>query len=477
MNARSTRYLALAVLAASSTASAQPAQPTPPPSTPTTDTAAPPSATPSTPAPADPAEPAAPTTTEVLPTVEESHVGTANDDLEAEGHDDDDAKASIRYRPRRGIQIRAGKARLNFFMGAETVAQYGKCIGDACEVTDALSLHVRRARFAVEGNLPHHLSLDFAIQVKNEALVLKNAYLAWKDNGYKLKAGYFKPPGGIERDSSTWVKPFPERSVVANFKQDRIIGLGISKWTAGHTVRLAAAAGHPPTGNFDAFEPEDVTLPPPGIEEEDLTTDPGNWDLFATVVYAPSDSFELGLNTTAHLSPDAGKGPNFSEPYETKVLDTRYIRGAFLAAGADVSWHARHVRASAELVGFHSGETIPHVDMMGNPTEPMEPTNGFSGYAVLGYTPNGEYGPASENSPLLHGWQTLVRGEFLTVTPGITTGTTANFASVTTGVDWQLNKQLRLQSDLAVQHYNDEVIESNHNVWRLYAEVWGQVLI
>src|SRR5205085_11805327 len=115
--------------------------------------------------------------------------------------------------------------------------------------------------------------------------------------------------------------------------------------------------------------------------EEDLATDPGNWDLFATAAVAPSDDFEVGVNTTAHIAPDAGKGPNFAEPYETKILGTRFIKGAFLAGGADVCWHDAHVCAAAEAVAFHSGETIPHVDMAGNPIEPVSTINGVAGYA------------------------------------------------------------------------------------------------
>jgi hypothetical protein len=475
-----TGCLLVALLAMSAPVSAQNAgSPATPP--------APPAAAPENPA--QPVTSPTPPTSPTAPAADAAHVTEpaqaeepphgANDD--ADDHDDDDkgksGKTSIKYKPRKGITVRAGKAKLNFFLGAETVMQWGHCAGDACAASDALSIHVRRARFAMEAKLPHHLSLDFAIQVKNEILVLKNAYMGWKKDGLTLKAGFFKPPGGLERDSSTWVKPFPERSVVANFKQDRIIGVGASKWLADHTVKLSGAAGHPPVGNFDAFEPEDVVLPPPGIEEEDLTTDPGNWDLFATAAYAPSDNFEIGLNTTAHISPDAGKGPNFSEPYETKVLGTRFIKGAFLAAGADVSWHNQHMRASAEVVGFHSGETIPHVDMAGNPIEPVSTTNGIAGYTVLGFTPNGEYGPAIENSPLLHGYQFLLRGEFLRVTPGVTDDTTALFSSITGGVEWQTNANLRLQTDLAVQHYNENVDPSNHNVWRTYAEVWAQVLL
>lgn len=462
--------LAIWLLAAPAAARAQEPAPQAPPQAP--------------PQPAPPTRPEPqPAPAQQAPAVEETHVGTANDDVDA-GDDHGDESKPLEYKPREGITVRAGKARLKFFVAAETVFEYGHCqpLGDApataCPVTDTLSIHVRRARFAVAANLPHHLSLDFAVQVKNEILVLKNAHLGWKHDGYRLRAGFFKPPGGLERDASTWVKPFPERSVVANFKQDRIIGLGISKWVNDHTLRLQGAAGHAPVGNFDAFEPEDVVLPPPGIEEEDLTTDPANWMLFASAVYAPSDNFELGLNATAHISPDAGKGPNFAEPYETKILPTRFIKNGFFGGGFDVAWHNDHVRATAELVLFHSGQTIPHLDPVTmNPIEPVTTTNGTSGYAVLGYTWDGEYGPAIENCPLIKGHQLLVRGEFMRVTPGNTIDTTALFFSVTGGVQWQVYKQLRLQTDLAVQKYNDHVVPESQDSLRYYGEIWGQVVM
>jgi hypothetical protein len=295
-----------------------------------------------------------------------------------------------------------------------------------------------------------------------------------------VKAGFLKPPGGMERDASTWVKPFPERSVVANFHQDRIIGLMGSTWVANRKLRLQAAAGHAPAGNFDAFEPEDVVAPPPGIEPEDLTTDPANWQIFATAAYAPSDNFEIGWNANTHIAPDAGQGPNFAEPYETKVLGARFFKGTFIASGLDTVWHSDHLRLSAEFVAFKSGETIPHVDGMGNPTEATRAPRGVAGYAVIGISPNGAYGKAIDNAPLLHGWQWITRGELMTVSPGVSVtdpNSTAVFGSVTTGLDWQAEKQLRLQVDLAVQHYNENVDPISHNAWREYFEVWGQVLL
>jgi len=365
-------------------------------------------------------------------------------------------------------------------MGIETVLLYGHCSpASVCEATDLLSLHVRRARLALEAKLKHHLSIDLALQVKNEIIVLKKADFQWKHDHLTLTAGFLKPPGGIERDSSTWVKPFPERSVVANFKQDRVIGLMASEWVVHHTVRLQAAAGHPPSGNFDAFEPEDVVLPPASVEPEDLATDPGNWDLFATLAYAPTPDLEVGLNATAHTAPDAGQGPNFSEPYETRIIQPVFYKGVFLGGGADLSWHDANLRASAEVVAFANGDTIPHTDALGNALEPTRAKRGVAGYAVLGFTPNGAYGPAIENSPLLSGYQLLLRGEFLTVSPGGdgSATSTAGFGSVTGGIEWQAEKQLRLQVDLAVQHYNESVDPKNHNAWREYAEVWGQVLL
>ena len=144
----------------------------------------------------------------------------------------DGKKMRIDYEPRRGITIRSGKTRVRLFLGIETVLLYGHCSGASCEATDLASFHVRRARLALEAKLKHHLSIDFAIKVKNEILVLKKATLSWKHDHLTLTSGFLKPPGGLERDSSTWVKPFPERSVVANFKQDRVIGVMASRWVA-----------------------------------------------------------------------------------------------------------------------------------------------------------------------------------------------------------------------------------------------------
>lgn len=450
---------------------APPPQPAPPPP--------PPAPPPPAPAPAPAQTQPAPQPPETPTTVEPPITTPAEDDIS--GDDEErDTKDPISYHPRRGITIRSGKTHINVFMGIETVALYGHCSPEGtCEATDLLTLHVRRARLAFEAKLRHHLRIDIAFQVKNEIIVLKKADFKWKHDNLTLTAGFLKPPGGMERDASTWVKPFPERSVVANFKQDRIIGLMASEWTNHHTLRLQAAAGHPPTGNFDAFEPEDAVVPPASVEPEDLATDPGNWDLFATAAYAPSPDFELGVNTTAHTAPDAGQGTNYAEPYETKIMQPVFFKGVFWGAGADVAWHNANVRASAELTLFKQGDTIPHTDAMGNALEPTRGKRGSAGYAVLGFTPHGKYGPAVENCPLLSGYQFLVRGEYLSVSPGGdgSATSTGTFGSVTGGIEWQAYKQLRLQTDLAVQHFNESVDPKNKNVWREYGEVWAQVLL
>ena len=204
-------------------------------------------------------------------------------------------RPSLAYRPRKGLELRDGKTRVRSFFAVETNASYGHCGGDGCPPDDISGLHVRRARAAFDVRLPHDLGIDFAIQVKNEIIVLKNAYLAWRpEHRLHLFAGFMKPPGGLERDTSTWIKPFPERSVVANFKRDRIIGVRAYSWNDAHTFRLRAALGRSPVGAFDAQEPEDQVPPPAGAELEDLAKAVGNFEAFGTAAFVPSDRFERG---------------------------------------------------------------------------------------------------------------------------------------------------------------------------------------
>jgi hypothetical protein len=132
---------------------------------------------------------------------------------------DSKGESEILYEPGKGLSIRSGKVRLRMFFAVESVLKYGHCDGDNCAPTDSVDWHVRRARIGFSLKLPHKLHLDVGFQIKNEDLVLQAAYFSWRTDDVDIASGYFKPPGGLERDASTWIKPFPERSVLSNLKE------------------------------------------------------------------------------------------------------------------------------------------------------------------------------------------------------------------------------------------------------------------
>ena len=119
---------------------------------------------------------------------------------------------------------------------------------------------------------------------------------------------------------------------------------------------------------------------------------------------------------------------------------------------------------------FRGGDTVPH-----DALEPTKNPVGFAGYLTIGWTPNGHYGPAIDNNPLRSGVEWINRFEVFEGSPGAVSNEAATFISATTGVNWQVWKQLRLQADVAVQKYNNRAVAENAGAVREYVELWGQV--
>jgi hypothetical protein len=303
--------------------------------------------------------------------------------------------------------------------------------------------------------------------------------LTWQHKGdahYKLWFGLIKPPGGLERDGSTFDKPFPERSVVANLTHDRELGLKLT----GKADRLiyGLSVARPRPGGQDAADPEDVKPPPAGVEPEDLTLDPGIWNVSSRAAFVASDTLSLGVAGGVRFTGDLSLGEGIGEPYEAKLFQPRPSTGMQSYASADLSTIFPHARLMAEGGFWRDGKALDlsTLDPMNAPLDPR--TAGhltiLASYLTFGFTPNGTYGKAIDMAPLLSGWEIVTRVEGWTGHPG-EDGGRGNMLGVTSGFTYVPYPQLLLQGDIGYQHFSSHLDPTTSRQDRIWIELWAQV--
>ncbi len=380
--------------------------------------------------------------------------------------------------------IKDGKTELLFKFIVQTVMRFSHtiCPDDftVCRPSSA-EIHIRRARMGFEFKLPNHLGLDVELQIKNEVLVIKNATFTYSHKGdhpWRLAGGFIKPPGGLERDGSTFDKPFPERSVVANFTHDRELGLRLTGKLGGGW-RYGVSVGRPRQGGQDAADPKDVKPPPAGIEVDDLTLDPGIWNISTRIAWAERDDFSIGAAGGVRFPGELTLGEGIGEPYEAKLFQPRPSKGIQHYATADVSAVVPHARIMAEGGYWRQGEAVDLSTF--DPSNPALVPDlvgshqmTVAGYVSFGISPSGTYGKAIDMAPLLHGWEIITRVEALTGHPG-EDGGRGNMIGVTSGLTYVPSPQLLLQTDFGYQHFSAHLDPSTNRQQRLWLEIWAQV--
>ena len=93
---------------------------------------------------------------------------------------------------------------------------------------------------------------------------------------------------------------------------------------------------------------------------------------------------------------------------------------------------------------------------------------------VFGYTPNGHYGPAMAAAPLRSGFELVTRFQGARVKPVDQGAATLMMGEL--GAHWQIGRQIRVQTDLAVEKFgtNDNTfLNENKGAMRYYAQLWA----
>jgi hypothetical protein len=371
----------------------------------------------------------------------------------------------IHYREGAGISIEDGDTRMTMRFYVQPMIRYTKnsLLGDA--QSDWI---VRRARMDTEARLPNSLRLRFAVQAKNMHWGLNSIYGQWDpDSRTQVVFGYMKPPGGLERDSSSFDEPFIERSVVAFLTYDKEVGVRVRRDFANDKAQWAFAASKPATFGTDGGDPEDVpqtTNLPPGIEPEDLERGGGRVDFNGRVMVAPRHQFAAGIGGGLRMRDEGDLGDRMAEPYDAQIFGARFYHGNSAHVSGDVAASTTHVRVMAEAGYRHDGPTL-EPNASGRLTATL-------GYVTVGVTPHGSYGRARDNAPLLKGWEIITRTEAARVVPPIGTGQASTWWSVTSGFHREVSPAFRLQFDVAFEHFDKHAESENTNGNRVIPQFW-----
>ena len=172
----------------------------------------------------------------------------------------------------------------------------------------------------------------------------------------------------------------------------------------------------------------------------------------------------LGVRTR----PDGDLGDRLAEPYDTQIYGARAYKGTNMHVGADVAWAGQHARLMAEG-GYRQDGQSADSNASGRLRAAL-------GYVTLGLTSNGRYGAARDNAPLRDGWEVITRVEGARLTPPTGTGLATTWWSVTTGLHWELTRALRVQADVAYEHFDPHAEGTdNTGARRMYFQLWSTI--
>jgi hypothetical protein len=381
-------------------------------------------------------------------------------------------RKQVSYKPGHWMVFHGGAGtKLRVRLILEPMFRYGHA---STQADDTVDMIIRRGRVGFDAKLPHDTGMRVEISIKNMHFEIHNMYLSWKPQPcMDLQFGFIKAPGGLERDTFSFDQPFIERSTMTFLNFDHEVGVKLAQDLETWRWAAAIARDPPPLAGGD---PEDSPQIPSGVESEDIYREAAKWNSSGRVVATPSDAFEAGIRAGLRYRPDA---PDFGqiavEPYDTTFLTNRPYRGLFTSISADAALVQPHWKAVVESGVRRDGEQLAYPDgTVASETSLGGHLVAATGYLVLGYTPDGVYGPAVDAAPLRSGWEIVSRVQFSWVKPVDQGAATLVMGEL--GVHWEVMPQLRLQTDLALEKFGDNditLLDENRGGTRLWAQVWA----
>ena len=317
----------------------------------------------------------------------------------------------------------------------------------------------------------------FEFWVKNMLYEIHNMYGWWNHKTHlEVQFGFIKAPGGLERDTFSFDQPFIERSVVTFLNYDHEVGAKVEgNFGEGRWRWAASVTRNPPP--LPGGDPEDTPQIPTGVESEDITRAISKWNAAGRFGYTPCDALEASARMGLRFRTDeADFGEIAVEPYDSTFLTNRPWHGIWASVSGDVAVVQPHWKAVVEGGYRRDGAQLEYPD--GTATSERE-VNGehlhsLNGYAVVGFTPNGHYGPARHAAPLHDGWEVVARVNGARINPA--DQDVATMWSIEGGLHWEASDHLRLQADFAYERFGKSdhtLLDENLNAKRIWLQTWA----
>jgi hypothetical protein len=413
------------------------------------------------------------------PTVEQPPHDLGSDETPVD--DDDDApkkkkqKKYITYEDGRWLVFHGPhKLKLRMRLLLQPMMRFGHVSTIPDWTTDLI---IRRGRVGWDATLEKGLGMRFEISVKNMHFEIHNMYGWWKPKKHlEVQFGFIKAPGGLERDTFSFDQPFIERSVVTFLNYDHEVGVKLEGNLDDHRWRWAASVTRNPPP-LPGGDPEDTPVIPSGVESEDISRAISKWNAAGRFGYTPCDAFEASVRAGLRFRTDeADFGEISVEPYDSTYLTNRPWHGIWASVSGDVAVVQPHWKAVVEGGFRRDGQQLEYPD--GTASSEREINGGhlhsLNGYAVVGFTPNGHYGPARNAAPLEDGWEIVARFNGARVNP--VDQAVATMWSIEGGLHWEVSDHLRLQADFAYERfgkYDFTFLNENLNAKRVWIQTWA----
>lgn len=314
--------------------------------------------------------------------------------------------------------------------------------------------HFRRARLGFKGNLGEDFNYKSEIDFGGETTNIKELYIAYTGFDFaELWAGNFKPPAGLEQNTSTNYMSFAELSPASNaFTRDEIIGLALKG--GGENWSLAGGVFNEDPGNnttddeavsLDVRGSVDLLMNSPDVLHIGLsasTRSPNSTTEAVTITGRPAGTGSNMVTTGAIANVDRSMvwGAEAAAVFGPFAMQGEYFRNDIdRDGGTDPEFDGWYAQASY----FLTGESRPYKGKTGN-FDRVKPKTPFS-------LSDGGWGA----------WEILGRYDNLDLTDrtaGITGGEMSN---MTLGVNWYMTDYIRMMANYVDVDTNSSAVVPN----------------
>ncbi|TAL26803.1 MAG: hypothetical protein EPN97_18865 [Alphaproteobacteria bacterium] len=316
------------------------------------------------------------------------------------------------------------------------------------------NVNFRRSRLGFRGNLGEDFNYKAEVDFAEEKVNFKEVYLAYTGfDPTEIWLGNFKPPLGLEQNTSTNYMPFMELSPASKvFTRDESVGGALK--TGGKEWSLAAGVFNEDAGNNDTTQDESISV--------DARASVDLWRDNPNVIHLGigGSMRRIGAATTfKEETKPAGTGNNLVSTGTIARVDNSYVYGPEAAAVFGPFWaQGEYFRNHLDIAEapdasfdgwyaqagfFLTGETRPYKGKIGN-FDRLKPLHPFS-------LKNGGWGA----------WEVLARFDELDlndVAAGITGGRERD---TTVGLNWYPIDNVRFMANYLWADTDDNAVTAD----------------